>query len=319
MYEDLGRFDASFSAYENGNRLKFSSLMWDEEKETAFVERIKRTFSKEFFGRSEVHADTANRQATSDRTPIFILGMPRSGTSLLEQILSTHPGVFGAGELMTMHDVITNAMPDEDFGHYPDAIGNFSPVQWQQLGERYLHKVWQLAPGASYITDKLPANFMHIGMIHLMFPNAKIIHAMRDPMDSCFSNYSRLFNKNNLAFSYDLKALGKYYNRYDALMEHWHALLPAGAILDCRYEEMVENTEYEAKRVLEYIGLPWDEQCLDFHKNKRRVKTASQAQVQKPIYKSSVARWKPYEAHLDSLRKLIDQSERDQYNVKRKS
>ncbi|HXA48403.1 MAG TPA: tetratricopeptide repeat protein, partial [Burkholderiaceae bacterium] len=217
MYEDLGRFDASFSAYEKGNRLKFSLLTWDEEKETAFVDRIKKLFTQEFF-------DRANRRPTSDsapeRTPIFILGMPRSGTSLLEQILSTHPGVFGAGELVTMSEVIAKAMPNEDYAHYPDAIANFSPQQWQQLGVNYLRKVWELAPHASHITDKMPANFLYIGMIHLMFPNAKIIHAMRNPMDSCFSCYSRLFNKGNLAFSYDLNALGHFYNRYIALMEH---------------------------------------------------------------------------------------------------
>ncbi len=306
MYEDLGRYDESFTAYEKGNRLKFSSLTWDEEKETALVGRIKKIFSKEFFARADVIAGTAHRMPASQRTPIFILGMPRSGTSLLEQILATHPGVFGAGELMAMNEVIVHAMPDEDYQRYPDAIAKFSPVQWQQLGQNYLRKVWKLAPDATHITDKMPANFLHIGMIHLMFPNAKIIHAMRDPMDSCFSNYSRLFNKNNIAFSYDLQALGHYYNRYNALMEHWHAVLPAGTILDSRYEDMVENTEAQARRVLDYIGLPWDEQCLDFHKNKRRVKTASQAQVQKPIYKSSVARWKSYEKYLGSLAELLN-------------
>jgi tetratricopeptide (TPR) repeat protein len=303
MYEDLGRFDESFSAYQQANQLKFSSLSWDEEKETDFVDRIKNLFAKEFFDRRDITGDAS----ASDRTPVFILGMPRSGTSLLEQILSTHPGVFGAGELLTMNEVIVQAMPNEDYQHYPDAIANFSLDQWRQLGENYLRKVWKLAPDASYITDKMPANFLHIGMIHLMFPNAKIIHAMRDPMDSCFSNYSRLFNKNNIAFSYDLKALGHYYNRYIALMEHWHAVLPAGTILDCRYEDMVENTEAQARRVLEYIGLPWDERCLDFHNNKRRVKTASQAQVQKPIYKTSVARWKHYEKYLGPLEELISQ------------
>ena len=306
MYEDLGRFDASFSAYENGNRLKFSSLSWDEEKETALVSRIKKLFGKDFFERAKALQNAENRQPVPEQTAIFILGMPRSGTSLLEQILSTHPGVFGAGELMAMNEVIVKAMPGSDYQHYPDAVANFSAAQWQQLGENYLNKLSELAPDASHITDKMPANFLHIAMIHLMFPNAKIIHAMRDPMDSCFSNYSRLFNKNNIAFSYDLKALGHYYNRYIDLMEHWHAVLPAGTILDCRYEDMVENTEAQARRLLDYIGLPWDERCLDFHKNKRRVKTASQAQVQKPIYKSSVARWKPFEKYLGPLAELIN-------------
>ncbi|PRC94063.1 tetratricopeptide repeat-containing sulfotransferase family protein [Solimicrobium silvestre] len=315
MYEDLGRFDASFSAYEKGNRLKFSSVTWDEEKEIAFIDRIKKLFTKVFFDRSDALADMTNRQPTSniasERTPIFILGMPRSGTSLLEQILSTHPSVFGAGELVIMKEVIVNAALSEDYLHYPDAIANFSLEQWHQLGQSYLDKVWELAPHSSHITDKMPANFLHIGMIHLMFPNAKIIHAMRDPMDSCFSCYSRIFSKNNLAFSYDLNSLGHYYNRYITLMEHWHTVLPAGTILDCRYEDLVENTEAQAKRILHYIGLPWDERCLDFHKNKRRVKTASQAQVQKPIYKSSVARWKHYKKYLGPLEELINRRNRE--------
>jgi hypothetical protein len=206
-----------------------------------------------------------------------------------------------------MGDAIANVMPDGDDEHFPDGVADFSAEQFQRLGESYLHEVWELAPGASHITDKMPANFLYIGMIHLMFPNAKIIHAMRNPMDSSFSCYSRLFNKNNLGFSYDLGALGRYCKRYLDLMAHWHAVLPEGTILDCRYEEMVEDTEGQARRVLEYIGLPWDERCLDFHKNKRRVKTASQTQVQKPIYKSSVERWKHYEKYLGPLAELIDQ------------
>lgn len=301
MYEDLGRFDDSFAAYDQGNRLKFSSLSWEEERESALVDAIKAQFSADFFRHhTALPADTS-------RTPVFILGMPRSGTSLLEQILSTHPGVFGAGELLTLNDVIVQAMPEQDYRHYPQAVAQFTSGQWQQTSTAYLRKVWELAPHASHITDKMPSNFLHIGMIRMMFPHAKIIHAMRDPMDSCFSNFSRLFNKNNIAFSYDLQALGNYYNRYIDLMEHWHAVLPPGAILDCRYEQMVDDTEAQARRVLDYLGLPWDERCLDFHKNRRRVRTASQAQVQKPIYKSSVARWKQYEKHLQPLAALIAQ------------
>jgi tetratricopeptide (TPR) repeat protein len=305
MYEDLRRFDESFYAYEKGNRLKFSALTWEEDEEAAFVDRTIQTFSKAFFDSRRISAD---QKSAPERTPVFILGMPRSGTTLLEQILSTHAGVFGAGELSAMSETISQAMPGADYQRYPEAVAEFSAADWQQLGESYMRKVWELAPDAAYITDKMPGNFSYIGMIHLMFPNAKIIHAMRNPMDICFSCYSRLFNKDNLGFSYDLTALGHYFNRYAALMAHWHAVLPAGTILDCRYEDMVENTEAQARRVVDYLGLPWDERCLDFHKNKRRVKTASQTQVQKPIYKSSVERWKHYEKHLGPLEALIRQS-----------
>jgi hypothetical protein len=142
-------------------------------------------------------------------------------------------------------------------------------------------------------------------MIHLMLPGAKIIHAMRDPMDSCFSCYSRLFNQSNLSFAYDLGTLGRYYARYIKLMRHWHAVLPPGTILDMPYESMVADTEAQAWRLLDYLGMPWDERCLAFHENKRRVKTASVAQVRKPIYKTSLARWERFGAHLDELHALV--------------
>ena len=173
------------------------------------------------------------------------------------------------------------------------------------MGEQYTDRIWQLAPDAVRITDKMPSNFFYLGMIHLMLPHAKIIHAMRDPMDSCFSCFSRLFNENNLGFTYDLETLGRYYVRYSKLMRHWHAVLPPGTILDLRYEDMVADTEGQARRLLDYLDLPWDEKCLDFHQNKRQVKTASAAQVRKPIYKTSLARWKRFGGHLDPLFELV--------------
>ena len=231
--------------------------------------------------------------------------MPRSGTSLLEQILATHPGVYGAGELTEMSSVIMAAMPQGDALQFPDAVPDLTAQDFQRIGREYIDSIWKLAPDAERITDKLPSNFYYIGMIHLMLPHAKIIHAMRDPMDSCFSCYSRLFNENNLPFTYDLKTLGRYYGRYIKLMQHWHAVLPPGTILDMRYEDMVADTEAQARRLLDYLGLPWDEKCLDFHKNKRPVKTASAAQVRKPIYKTSLARWEPYREHLAPLLELV--------------
>lgn len=298
-YEDVERFDESFAAYETGNTLKHSVLAWDEAEDDAMLEQLMAVFSKEFFAR---HA----RPAPTDKAPIFIVGMPRSGTTLLEQILSTHPGgVFGAGELKDMHELVIRAMPDACHLQYPTAVSAFKDEDFHRLGAQYIEQVWRHAPDALRITDKMPSNFFYLGMIHLMLPNAKIIHAMRDPMDSCFSCYSRLFNKHNVRFAYDLGTLGRYYARYIKLMRHWHEVLPAGTILDLRYEEMVADTEGQARRVLEHVGLPWDAACLEFHTNKRRVKTASLAQVRKPIYKTSVARWKHYERHLGPLLNLV--------------
>jgi hypothetical protein len=154
--------------------------------------------------------------------------------------------------------------------------------------------------------DKLPDNFQHLGLIHLMFPNARIVHSMRDPMDSCFSCYSRLFIANNLGYTYDLGAVARYWVSYHELMQHWHAALPEGRILDVSYESMVGDFEAQARRLVDYLGLPWDDRCLGFHQNRRIVKTASVAQVRKPIYKTSVARWKPYERHLGPLLDVVE-------------
>ncbi|HEX7644749.1 MAG TPA: tetratricopeptide repeat protein [Burkholderiaceae bacterium] len=298
-YEDVARYDESFAAYEQGNRLKHGLLSWDEAQDDAVLEKMKAVFSREFFA---AHP----KPAYGGRVPIFIVGMPRSGTTLLEQILSTHPGgVFGAGELKDLHEIVNRAMPGGDPLQYPAAVAGFSVGDFRRLGEQYVEQVWRNAPEAPYITDKMPSNFFYIGMIHLMLPRARIIHAMRDPMDSCFSCYSRLFNKQNVRFAYDLGTLGRYYARYINLMRHWHEVLPPGTILDLRYEDMVADTEGQARRVLAHVGLPWHEACLEFHNNKRRVKTASLAQVRKPIYKTSVARWKHYEKHLGPLLDLV--------------
>jgi hypothetical protein len=297
-YEDIERYDESFLAYEQGNRLKHALLAGSEAEDDAMLEHIMTVFSRDFFAARP----KANQ---SGKAPIFIVGMPRSGTTLLEQILSTLPGVFGAGELKDMKEVVASAMPGADHTQYPHVVRTFSSEQFPRLGEQYTERVWRHAPEATHIIDKMPSNFFYLGMIHLMLPEAKIIHAMRDPMDSCFSCYSRLFNRENMRFAYDLGTLGRYYARYIRLMRHWHEVLPPGTILDLRYEDMVADMEGQARRALDYLGLPWDEACLEFHHNRRRVKTASLAQVRQPIYKTSVARWKHYQNHLRPLLDIV--------------
>lgn len=298
MREDLGRYDESFEAYKEGNQLQHALLPLNEPAEDAVLERMMAVFSKEFF-------EQRDRPSGNGKAPIFIVGMPRSGTSLLEQILASYPGIYGAGELSHINEIIMAAMPNGAFEQFPDAVPDLAADDFERLGQQYSDRVAQLAPDAMHITDKMPANYYFVGMIYLMFPNAKIIHAMRDPMDSCFSCYSRLFTMKNLPFSYDLGAVGRNYVRYIRLMQHWHAVLPPGSILHLRYEGMVSDTESQARRLLEYLGLPWDEQCLTFHENKRRVKTASAAQVRKPIYKTSLARWERYERHLGELFAIV--------------
>ena len=297
MMEDVGRHDDSFAAYAEGNRAKHAITPWDEAAHLDLQRRIMATFSRERLARHVVP------QTAEGPTPVFILGMPRSGTSLLEQVLATLPGVHGAGEITWLAETLQSAHSDGEEGafRFPETLESWSDDALQRLGRRYIDRIHDLAPQATHVVDKLPANFTHIGLIHLMFPNARIVHAMRDPMDSCFSCYSRLFSGNNLGYTYNLGAVARYWVSYHQLMQHWHQALPPGRILDVSYEAMVSDFENQARRVVAYLGLPWDDRCLGFHDNRRVVKTASVAQVRRPIYKTSVARWKPYERHLGAL------------------
>jgi tetratricopeptide (TPR) repeat protein len=296
--EDVGDYARAFTAYAEGNRLQHALLPCDEAQSDTMLRGIKAVFTREFFEARQPLPQDAGR------TPVFIVGMPRSGTTLIEQILSSHPTLFGAGELMDMSEVIQHAPSAVAGQPFAEWAGKISAEEFHALGKSYMDRVWKLAPGADYITDKMPANFFHIGMIHLMLPNAKIIHAMRDPMDSCFSCYSRLFN-DTMAFAYDLGTLGRYYVRYMQLMEHWRDVLPRGTVLDVRYEDMVEDVEGQSRRMLDYLGMPWNEACLAFYENKRHVQTASVAQVRKPIYKTSIARWERFGANLDPLLEIV--------------
>jgi len=302
--DDVGDYDRAFAAYAEGNRLQHATLPYDEANAQALATQIISEFNADFFSQRKDWHDARDDK----RTPIFIVGMPRSGTTLLEQILCSHPSVFGAGELIDLNGVIvaaTESVGGID-GSFVSAASKLKEKDIVGLGNDYLKRVWKLSQKSRFITDKMPANFFYIGLIHLALPHAKIIHAMRDPMDSCFSCYTRLFN-DTMAFAYDQGTLGRYYSRYIKLMQHWHAVLPQGTILDLPYESMVVDTEAQARRVLEFVGLPWDANCLNFHENKRLVKTASIAQVRKPIYTSSVARWKHFAAHLRPLYEIVSE------------
>lgn len=294
--DDIGEYDRAFAAYEEGNRLQHALLPVDDDRADALMREIIAVFDADFFAARQGRCGGDD----TGRTPIFIVGMPRSGTTLLEQILCSHASVHGAGELSDLDAVITQ----DGQRPYPASVRVLSDADITRIGTEYLQRVWKLSPHSRYITDKMPANFFHLGLLHLALPHAKIIHAMRDPMDSCFSCYSRLFN-DTMAFAYDQGTLGRYYARYMTLMQHWHAVLPPGTILDLPYEDMVADTETQARRVLEFVGLPWDERCLKFYENDRVVRTASVAQVRKPIYKGSVARWKHFARHLRPLYEAV--------------
>lgn len=298
-WENQGKYDEAFSAYAEGNRLYLLDRPYDEKAANEMTEWITSAFSPDFF-ENFAEASASLPPVSDERTPIFIVGMPRSGTTLIEQILASHPALFGAGELNIIDQTIQkNQLVRHNNNDWKVSLSNF-----RQMGQSYLDEVWKRAPDARYITDKMPSNFRYLGLIHLMLPNAKFIHAMRDPMDSCFSCYSLHFN-GDLDFTYDLGMLGRYYQRYIKVMEHWHRTLPPGRILDVRYEDTVADIETQARRILDYIGLPWDPSCLKFYETKRPVATASVTQVRQPIYSSSVARWKRFEKHLGPLIEIV--------------
>ena len=297
-FDDTGRYDQAFQSYEIANRLQHEILPVDERRADALFESILRVFDRSFF---EQRKDWKG----SLHSPIFIVGMPRSGTSLLEQILSTLPSVYGAGELTDLHKIVSGSTQAGENRLFTESVSHLTEAQMRRIGDDYCRQVWNLSPQSQFITDKMPANFFYLGLIHLALPNARIIHTMRDPMDSCFSCFSRMFN-DTMEFAYDQQSLGRYYARYIKIMRHWHEVLPAGRILDLQYEALVSDTEFQARRILEFVGLPWNPECLAFYKNERVVKTASVVQVRRPIYQTSVARWKHFASHLQPLYELVN-------------
>lgn len=299
--EDVGRYDGAFAAYAEGNRLKHALRPYDETKANTLHDDLMRVFDRQIFERHARSRPDGGVHDQTRKTPVFIVGMPRSGTSLLEQILSSHPDIHGGGELTDLNDVIMAAAPD---GAFPERVAGLGAHDLARLGDAYMKRLEALSGDSLCIIDKMPANYLLIGMIRLMLPDARIIHAMRDPMDSCFSNYARLFS-DDMDFAYDLGTLGRYYIRYITLMEHWHAVLPAGYVLDLRYEELVADTAQQTRRLLDFLGLPWHEGCLQFHQNQRSVRTASLAQVRQPIYRTSIARWKHFASHLQPLLNIV--------------
>jgi hypothetical protein len=232
--------------------------------------------------------------------PVFVVGMPRSGSTLVEQILASHPLVFGAGELVALPGLVTGRSSP-----YPDFVPGLTPAALARLGRLYLERLPEVPTGCLRITDKLPGNFLYLGLIHLILPNARIIHTVRDPVDTCVSCFSKLFH-HDLKFSFDLGELGRYYRWYQALMAHWHRVLPPGTILDVRYEAVVEDLETEARRLIASCGLAWDERCLDFHRTVRTVRTASAVQVRQPLFRSSLERGQRYRACLAPLLRELE-------------
>ncbi len=299
-FEDCGEFGRAFEHMRKGNNLKRRQIDYDEPAVDRFIRQISTVFSERMIERFK-------REGESSATPIFVVGMPRSGSTLVEQILSSHPGIHGAGELMDLDAAIQSVLSARGQRvRYPECVPDLDGATLRQIADAYTGLVRARVGGDLRIVDKLPANFAHIGLIHLILPNAKIIHTVRNPIDTCLSCYSKLFTAGQ-QFSYDLAELGRFFCRYAGLMAHWRSVLPPETILHVRYEDVVDDCEGQARRLLAYCGLPWDDRCLRFHENNRPVRTASAVQVRKPLFRSSLQRWRRYESGLAPLLQELKQ------------
>lgn len=293
-YQRRGEHARSFGFLHDANRLKRATMEYMVGSDIERVRLLKSMFTKDFFARFD-------GKLPSGLKPIFILGMPRSGSTLVEQMLAAHPDVQAGGELPHLPIIC------EEVGEIWGTRGVASPgsdaeviADLTRAAEQYAKLTEHLLRYHPRFTDKLPGNFLLTGMIHLMFPSATIIHTRREPFDTCLSCYEHLF-ASELAYTYDLTELGQVYRLYEEIMEHWHAVLPAGRILDVTYEDMVAAPEPGLRRILDHCGLSFNQACLDFHEVKRAVATASATQVRKPIYQSAVGRWRSYRDQLQPL------------------
>ena len=303
--EDEGDFAASFAHYAEGNRLRRAVVRYDPDEMTALVRHSKDLFTPAFLA-------TRAGSGCPAPDPIFIVGLPRSGSTLLEQILSSHPAVEGTMELPDLLAIardLGGRKPRTAGSPYLAALATLPAAELAGLGERYLAGTRiQRRTAAPFFIDKMPNNFAHVGLIQLILPNARIIDARRHPMACCFSNFKQHFARGQ-PFTYDLGDIGRYYRDYVELMAHWDAVLP-GRVHRVFYERLVEDTGAEVRRLLDYCGLPFDEACLRFHENERPVRTASSEQVRQPIYREGVDQWRRFEAWLsplkDSLGTVLD-------------
>ena len=294
--DDRGEHQRALEHYVIGGKMKRAQLDYNQQETFAFFDGIRAAFPKEKF-ESRIFA------GNDDERPVFIIGMPRSGSTLVEQIISSHPDIYGAGEVKYLSralGLLRDRFPS--LPKYPQMMDKITPAQLEIVAKGYIKSISAGAGDAERITDKLLTNYFFAGLIHLLFPKAKIINTMRDPVDTCLSGFTKLF-KDDMPHSYDLGELGRYYGKYRELMQHWQEVLPKGVLHTVQYEDVVADTEKAARALIEFLGLEWNKKCLDFHNSDRPVKTASVAQVRRPIYNTAVKRWKKYG---DGLQPLVD-------------
>jgi len=298
-----GACDAAFAHFRQANALRRQVFRkvgkaFDPEDHRGWIDRIIATCDAAYFRRAQGMGRDSER-------PVFIVGMPRSGTSLVEQILASHPDVFGAGELLEI-STLTRQLPSR-LGiaeRYPDCLHLLHPAVAGAMADQYVEHIDKRNSTAARVTDKMPNNFQFLGLIAVLFPRARVIRCVRDPADVCFSCYVHDFKD----WTSDLGNLGRYYRDYDRLMVHWRSVLPV-PLLEVVYEELIEDPEAVSRRLVTFCGLEWDDRCLAFHQNQRAVRTASLLQVRQPVYKGAVGRWRRYAAHLQPLVEALEVAE----------
>jgi tetratricopeptide (TPR) repeat protein len=307
-YDDVAEYPTAFKHYEVGGYKKRKQDAFNEQASARMFEVMKALVNKESMAKVE-------QTGCSDDTAVFILGMPRSGTSLIEQILSSHPDIYGGGELKYM----TSAMENIDILERRLKLGDVEAAfpydlnaSYEQRGQWYMDMLKSLAPKPyRRMVDKMPGNFNFVGLIHAILPNARILHSRRHPVETCLSCYRILFAEGH-QWTYNLNELGRYYRRYWDLMRHWREQFP-GVMYEIRYEDNINDVEGQARSLINYLGLEWNDACLNFYDTDRPVKTASASQVRKPIYKTSTNRWRKYETYLkpllDEIGDLVEQYE----------
>lgn len=298
--EDRKDYRAAMAAYVKGNQVRSRNVPWDAKVFHQECQRLSKFFSRNLF------AERAG-QGCAAADPIFVVGLPRAGSTLVEQILASHSQVEGTAELadmMAMARKIAGKKRRQDESRYPEALVDMSADELRQMGQAYLNSTRvQRVTDAPFFIDKMPNNFTHIGLIHLILPNARIIDARRHPMDCCFSGFKQLFASGQ-GFTYGQQRIGHYYRDYVELMNHWDEVLP-GRVLRVQYEEMVADTENQVRRMLDYCGLPFEKACLNFHDNTRTVRTASSEQVRQPINTGGLGRWQPFDEWLGPLKETL--------------
>lgn len=293
-HADIGEHDRAFYYYQLANTKMRSNLEYNQKVAEKVNTDLMKFFNIDYFGSDQILDN-------EDPTPIFIVGMPRSGSTLVEQIVASHSEVYAAGELTLLGDIIRSKV-----GKFPVDLEALTKDELKTIGKDYLAEIKKIAPNAKRIVDKMPGNYQFIGIISKILPGARIIHTKRNSIDCCFSIYTRLFLE-QVHYAYDLSELGHYYKLYEDLMDHWRGLLSDGIMIEVNYEGVVDDLEVEARKILDFIDLEWEDRVLGFHKQVGVIKTASAAQVRKPIYQTSIQRWRVYEKHLRPLIELLEQ------------